>query len=161
VAVLKDGSILVGGSAQVGEASCVDDTATCPKFSPVLLKLTEDGAVDESWADEGRVLHTFESITPAHGMAVREDGKIALGGAMNNRDFMVMLFNEDGELDESFGDNGIAVTEFGDNTSRAYTVAWQQDGKIVAAGEVVLEVEGEKYGNYDFALVRYQAPPVR
>ncbi|MDQ5824207.1 MAG: hypothetical protein M3441_08345 [Chloroflexota bacterium] len=93
-------------------------------------------------------------------MAVRADGKIALGGALNNEDFMVMLFDEDGNLDESFGDKGVAVTHFGTSKSRAYTLAWQPDGKIVAAGEVVTEVEDQKYGNYDFALVRYQAPPV-
>ncbi|MDQ3703992.1 MAG: hypothetical protein M3437_02015 [Chloroflexota bacterium] len=160
VAVLADGSIVVSGSAQVGEVSCVDDTATCPKFGPVLVKLTQEGDIDESWGKDGLVLHGFTGTTPAHGMAVRADGRIALGGALNNEDFMVMLFDEDGDLDESFGDKGVAVTHFGTSKSRAYTVAWQPDGKIVAGGELVTEVEDQKYGNYDFALVRYQAPPV-
>jgi uncharacterized delta-60 repeat protein len=160
VDVLPDGSILLGGSGQVGEVECLDGESTCPKMGPVLVKLTEDGMLDEDWAMGGGVVYEFDGSTPAYGMAVREDGMIALTGAVNNDHFITMLFTEDGEVDTDFGEEGFAVTEFEAGQSTAYGVAIQADGNIVVAGEVIWDSEESEYGDYDFALARYQAPPL-
>ena len=51
-----------------------------------------------------------------------------------------------GDLDPSFGTGGKVTTDFGPASDRAFAVAIQTDGKIVAAGDS---------GSGDFALVRY------
>jgi hypothetical protein len=52
-------------------------------------------------------------------------------------------------LDTGFGTGGKLTTAIGNGIDRAYSVALQSDGKIVAAGT------SDSGGNYDFALVRY------
>lgn len=160
LAVLPDGRILVGGSGQVGEVNCIDEETFCPKFGPTLVMLGEDGLMDESWAEGGGIVYTFDDSVPMNSMAVREDGMIAGTGTLGGDIFATLLFGPDGYLDESFGEDGVALTEFEDATSRSYSVAWQPDGKLVAAGEIVTEAEESPYGDYDFALVRLQAPPI-
>ncbi len=54
-----------------------------------------------------------------------------------------------GTLDQTFGNNGIVVTQFGTGSNVPQAVALQADGKIVAAG---FSSNGT---NNDFAVVRY------
>ena len=56
-----------------------------------------------------------------------------------------------GSLDTTFGTDGIVKTPVGSNYDVAYALGIQPDGKIVAAGY------SNNGGNYDFALVRYNA----
>ncbi|HET9495871.1 MAG TPA: hypothetical protein VFR15_16720 [Chloroflexia bacterium] len=168
VAVRPDGSVIIGGSGQVGEYECLDGESTCPKMGPFVLKLTPDGILDEEWAQGGGVLYEFDETTPAYAMAVREDGMIALTGSLGNTRFITMLFTAEGELDTDFGDGGYEITEWvwtdenGEAVAdaTAYAAAIQPDGKIVVAGEVIWPSEETEYGNYDFALARYDAPPM-
>lgn len=53
-----------------------------------------------------------------------------------------------GDLDPTFGDDGVVATDLGPNMDSANGVAVQPDGKIVAAGEIA-------YGD-EFGLVRYK-----
>jgi uncharacterized delta-60 repeat protein len=158
IALRPDGSMLLGGSGQVGEVECLDGESTCPKMGPFVIKLTPDGVLDEEWAQGGGVVYEFDGSTPAYAMAVREDGMIVLTGAVNHDHFMTMLLTADGELDTDFGEDGVAVTQFEGGESTAYAAAIQPDGNIVVAGEVVWDSEESEYGDYDFALARYQAP---
>ncbi len=158
VAVLPDGSIILGGSGQVGEIECGDEGETCPKLGPVAIKLTTDGILDEDWAMGGGVVYEFDGSTPAYGMAVREDGMIVLTGSVSHDHFMTMLLTPEGELDTDFGEEGVAVTQFEGGQSTSYAAAIQADGKIVVAGEVAWDSEESEYGDYDFALARYDGP---
>ncbi len=63
-----------------------------------------------------------------------------------------------GELDRSFGQNGVVLTDFG-QTDQARAVALQPDGKIVVAG-TSYHLEGDPMLGrfyYSFALARYNA----
>ncbi len=60
-----------------------------------------------------------------------------------------LLVATDGDIDTSFGVDGKVITDVGDSWSKTYSVAIQNDGKIVAAG---YSYNGS---NEDFALVRY------
>src|SRR5262249_13391111 len=58
-------------------------------------------------------------------------------------------YNTDGSLDTSFGTAGQVTTDFAGIFQRAYSVALQSDGKIVAAGYAFISTTPE-----DFALAR-------
>jgi uncharacterized delta-60 repeat protein len=60
------------------------------------------------------------------------------------------LLSGAGSLDSTFGSGGIVTTALGSNTSAAYAVTLQSDGKIVAAGD-----EQTSIGADYFAVARY------
>jgi uncharacterized delta-60 repeat protein len=60
-------------------------------------------------------------------------------------------FAQDGSLDLGFGVNGKVTTAIGSGNDAGYSVAMQQDGKIVVAGN------STNGSNIDFALVRYNS----
>src|SRR3954447_6565953 len=49
------------------------------------------------------------------------------------------LIPTDGELDPSFGNGGIVLTDFNNSTDLANAVALQPDGKVVAAGTTYID----------------------
>jgi uncharacterized delta-60 repeat protein len=66
--------------------------------------------------------------------------------------FLLVSYNIDGTLDNAFGTHGGVTTPFPGNTfSRAFAVALQTNGDIVAVGQTGLTNTGPS----DFALVRY------
>jgi uncharacterized delta-60 repeat protein len=66
-------------------------------------------------------------------------------------DFALVRYNADGSLDTSFDGDGKVTTDFGASTDAGNSVIQQADGKLVVAGY------SDNGGNYDFALVRYNA----
>ena len=92
--------------------------------------------LDASFSSDGkttrRVTGNLEGATDA---AIQPDGKIVVVGsvAITQRDFLVVRYNSDGTLDETFGNNGAVTTDMsGMDQPRA--VAVQSDGKIVVGG---------------------------
>lgn len=66
--------------------------------------------------------------------------------------FLMVSYKTNGTLDNAFGIHGGVTTPFpGNNFSRAFAVALQTNGDIVAVGQTGLAVTGPS----DFALVRY------
>ena len=59
-------------------------------------------------------------------------------------------YKYNGTLDSSFGSNGIVTTSIGAVGDNVFSIAIQNDGKIVAAGFATIG------NNYDFALARYE-----
>jgi uncharacterized delta-60 repeat protein len=86
--------------------------------------------------------------------AVQPDGRILAAGVTNSRgtyDFVVTRYLANGSLDPSFGDGGVAITDFGGSWDWAYALALQKDGSIVIAGA------SDRGGSRGFALARYTA----
>ncbi|MDQ3928800.1 MAG: hypothetical protein M3328_06600, partial [Chloroflexota bacterium] len=161
VHVTEEGKILVGGFAQFGAPECgwypEDDlVVTCELYGPALARLNEDGTPDDSFGEEGKIISNFISSASGYSMAVREDGKIALGGSIGNDDFIVAVYNPDGTIDESFADGGAQTLDVG-GTDRVYAMAFQEDGKLVVGGHGV--VDSKDNLNWDFALARYNVAP--
>jgi uncharacterized delta-60 repeat protein len=80
------------------------------------------------------------------------DGKVVVVGSTYNGadlDFVVVRYNTDGSLDDTFGDHGIVTTGFGFGDDIAYAVAIQQDGKVVVVGTAY------NGSNDDLAVARY------
>lgn len=157
VHVREDGKVIVGGFAQFGAPECgwypEDDlVVTCELYGTALVQLNEDGTPDMDFGDKGRIISDFVSSSSGYSMAVREDGKIALGGSIGNDDFIVAVYNPDGTIDESFAGGGAQRLDIG-GTDRVYALAFQEDGKLVAGGHGVADTEDGL--NWDFALTRY------
>jgi uncharacterized delta-60 repeat protein len=84
--------------------------------------------------------------------AVQRDGRILAAGVTNARgthDFALSRYLPSGELDPSFGDQGVAISDFGKSWDWAYALALQPNGQIVVAGV------SDRSGSKDFALARY------
>lgn len=90
-------------------------------------------------------------------VALQADGKIVVAGHQGHVDtrafdplaFQVARFNTDGSLDTSFGDEGATNIHFltPEDSSIAYSLAIQPDGKIVAAGSTTCDTQRCYSGN--------------
>lgn len=147
VALQADGKIILGGTGTIASS---DDFA--------LVRYNSDGSLDNSFGSNGIVttaVGTGEDILWA--VAVQNDGKILAAGygisAVSGYDFAVVRYNQDGSLDNSFADNGIALTPVGTSSDFGIGLALQPDEKIVLAGASVTTA------GYDFSIVRYNNSP--
>jgi uncharacterized delta-60 repeat protein len=119
-----------------------------------LTKYLSDGTPDTSFGNNGLVITDFNgSSDRAWSAVLQSDNKIVVAGHAwvgSNFDFALARYNTDGSLDETFGEeeNGKTTTAFGSTIDKAFSVALQEDGKIVAAGYADIV-------DWDFALARY------
>ncbi len=153
LAVLPDGSIVVGGYASNGSNS---DFA--------LARYTVSGRLDTTFGNVGRVTTDFDGgDDQAHGLAVQADGKIVLAGSATTGAttvFALARYNSNGTLDTSFQDPnvgrtgtatpaGTVTTSFNGDTDVGNGVVIQADGKIVVVGT------SKNQTSHDFAVARY------
>lgn len=115
------------------------------------------GALDTSFADNGKAITNIGSDDYAEAMAVQPDGKLVVVGHANmggttGTDFVLVRFLRDGAIDPSFGTAGKVSTDIDGGSDQAFAVALQGDGKIVVAGSHDLSPKGKS-----FAVVRYNA----
>lgn len=99
------------------------------------------GALDLSFGLHGTGAFNLENTSQeARALALQPDGKVVLAGYIRtcagpcNYNFLVVRFNTDGTVDNTFGTNGAAVIDWFGQDESAYAVAVQADGKIVVAG---------------------------
>ena len=110
-----------------------------------LAGLTSYGELDINFGQDGLVTTSFpNSILSMANAAVLERtcdkpckivvaGTVAFAGSSN--DFALARYELDGNLDESFGDNGLVSTAFSAfSTDIVNAVDLQENGDIVAAG---------------------------
>jgi uncharacterized delta-60 repeat protein len=110
-----------------------------------LVRLNADGSVDTGFSGIGNGINSTFVSGQAYSLTLQSDGKIVLAGTARGisgtDDFCVVRVGTDGRLDNSFGNGGKAVIDFG---QYGMSVAIQHDGKMVVAGE---------YGN-EFGVIR-------
>jgi len=142
VSLQSDGKIVAAGYANIDGGN---------EFA--LVRYTSDGRLDYSFGTGGRVTTAFGieqgfSFAQANSLVVQWDGKIIAAGQafVGANQFALARYNSDGTLDASFGTAGETTTRIGRN-DRAFSVALEPDGRIVASGVT----------NADFALVRYNS----
>src|SRR5262245_39163322 len=124
-------------------------------LAPTLIYAqTQSGALDPSFGTGGKVTTDFGGSAGVSSFALQPDGKIvAAGGAFINGSpaFALARYNSNGALDAGFGAGGKVTTGFGGRYERATSVALQPDGKIVVAGQSVIDLFN------DFLLARYNS----
>jgi uncharacterized delta-60 repeat protein len=130
VAVQADGRVVAAGFAHTND-SIVSDFA--------LTRYDMAGVLDGAFGIGGRVRTDFGGrFDEALAVAVQPDGRIVVAGSSSDAtgsDMAVARYTSDGNLDASFGGDGMALVEFGGEAS-ARAVGLQRDGKVVLAGRV-------------------------
>ena len=96
----------------------------------------------------------------AHGLVLLPDGKIMISGSIDqptesDTSFALLRYNSDGSLDTTFGQGGLVKTNINNDDDRAYALARQSDGKIVAAGKRGIQFYPTEQRKGNVALVRY------
>lgn len=98
------------------------------------LTSAQDGFLDPSFGNGGKVVGDFEESTRFESMALQSDGKFVAVGA-RGLELMVARFLPNGSLDTSFGIDGFFFDDM-DAAANAYKVLIQADGKILVFGTV-------------------------
>lgn len=153
VAVLPDGRIVVAGASDAGGTA---DFAAA-RYLP-------DGRLDPTFNGTGTVLTPVgDGEERAYALVVQPDGKIVLAGWRSNSgsttaaayDFVLVRYNPDGSLDQTFDFDGKVVTPFGGrfNAAHGWAVALQADGRLVVVGDAI--VLTPTFFTNGFALARY------
>jgi uncharacterized delta-60 repeat protein len=124
-----------------------------------LTRLLPDGSLDNSFGSQGTVLTNLDLGIDGtlYKMAVTADQKIiAVGGIANDTEYsaFVARFKDNGELDATFGDNGLVLIDEGDQDDEFNAVYILPDGKILAGG---LTLDSANPGFYDMLLVKLEA----
>jgi uncharacterized delta-60 repeat protein len=123
-----------------------------------VARYNPDGSLDTSFSEDGWVIYP---ALPGHGigfydLVIQEDGKILAFGfetaeSYYHRMFLLVRFNPDGSLDESFGQSGAVTTDFPGYSTSPAQVLLQPDGKIVVVGIS----EDDDYSQDTASLARY------
>ena len=149
LAVQPDGKIVAAGFSYNGLQQDI-----------ALARYNTDGSLDNSFGGDGQVntnLGTDNGVGDiAYAIAIQADGKIVVAGTSDDGpsptlDFVIIRYNADGSIDNSFGNNGIVFTGFGGANAIVYALCIQPDGKILAAGST----NTGPLSTFDFAIVRY------
>ena len=134
-----DGKLVVVGQASNGGPS----TWVTARYSP-------DGILDTATFGAG-LGYVTGPLGSAARSAIQPDGKIVVTG-YSPLGFETVRYNTDGTIDATFGNAGIALTQFSaGSTDIAQAVTLLNNGKILVVGTTTLQ------NNTDFALARYNA----
>ncbi len=141
IVLQPDGKILVAGWSHDGSSNeHANDVA--------IVRYTSKGDLDTTFDEDGKVVIDFSVGNTNKNELLLDidllpDSKIVAAGSVNG-DFLAMRFNNNGNLDTTFGTGGKTITDIG-GYDVANSVAVQSDGKVILAGR----------GQQKFILVRY------
>jgi uncharacterized delta-60 repeat protein/uncharacterized repeat protein (TIGR01451 family) len=103
----------------------------------VLARFNADGSLDAGFGNSGKVVSDFGDHDWCFALALQQNGKILAGGSITLPGLSwpqnIVRYNSDGSIDNSFGQNGIAIN----NTNAGFmcnSMALQPDGKIITGG---------------------------
>ncbi|MEW6207716.1 MAG: hypothetical protein AB1631_05070 [Acidobacteriota bacterium] len=118
-------------------------------------RYTVDGNLDASFGSGGKASVDFSDSDFVGAMAIQPDNRIVLAGGSlvgtNNFNFALARLNEDGALDQTFGAGGKVTTDFCGDSEAIRAIAFQSDGRLLAAGQCRTATTG------DFAIARYNS----
>ena len=144
VVIQTDGKIVIAGYDEYNFRGV--------RASYLLIRLNSDGTYDPSFGNNSEVLTQVGTshLDYATSLLIKSDNKIIVAGSSysgSSDDFAIVQYNTDGTVDNSFGENGVLITQ----ASSGY------DGiaGIVLSGDKLYAVG---YGQYpgDFGtIVRY------
>jgi uncharacterized delta-60 repeat protein len=111
-----------------------------------VIRYNTDGIVDRTFGQAGAASTSFTPSEPEatpFALAIQSNGDILAAGTagqpgnpvfVTQADFALARYTAGGVADTTFGSSGEVTTAFGTNLAAIYAVALQSDGKIVAVG---------------------------
>ena len=118
-----------------------------------IARYNEDGSTDDTWDQDGLVFTGLDQADfTINAVVMDANKKIIVGGyfgtAPSNNLFAVARYHLNGQLDETFGDEGILLGSYGAQNNQVNTIVIQPDEQILIAGSSL-------QGNRDlFAIAR-------
>lgn len=147
LALQPDGKILAGGNT-------FQPDGNDQKSHFGLARYETNGNLDLSFEADGKVITGFSGNVVLEEIVLQPDGKIVAAGSgfanPSGSDHILTRYNSTGTVDNTFGNLGTVITDFGGSDS-ATTLVLQPDNKIVVAGAYTNLSDGTA----DFALARY------
>ncbi len=146
VLIQPDGKIVLVGSSKSNNQS---------DYNFTLARYNSDGTLDNTFGHNGAVFTTIgTSMSYPYSAQIQIDRKIVVAGLSFNGKKVITLvrYKVDGSLDNTFGSGGVVTTPIGVSDSEARSVAIQEDGKIVVAGDY-----SNGFNNNDFVIARYDS----
>jgi uncharacterized delta-60 repeat protein len=114
-----------------------------------LARYRSDGSLDPSFSQDGTELTPFSRDADANDATIDPDGRVVVAGSMDlggPLGFVVARYQSSGDLDSSFGSNGVVQAQFpGGDYDSLNAITTDDQGRIVAAGN----------HSVDLAVVRY------
>jgi uncharacterized delta-60 repeat protein len=138
MAIQPDGKIVVVG--YVGYDG-VEKSRTVRYRNFALLRFNPEGILDNDFGSNGMAtvpISGIENIATA--VAIQTDGKIIIGGSTRKAqdsasEFVLVRYNSDGSIDNSFGNQGKVIISEGVRGFISKRFSIQSDGRIVVLGQ--------------------------
>lgn len=128
VAVQNDGKVVVAGYVGESDKQCL-----------LLARFTANGALDQSFDQDGIALFTDTIAPEASDLAIQNDGKFVIVGSEDDG-AIVRRFNTDGSPDLAFGTAGqLNLKSITGIPSFATSIILQGNGKILVGGSCSLD----------------------
>ncbi|MEO8765511.1 MAG: T9SS type A sorting domain-containing protein [Ginsengibacter sp.] len=140
VAISNEGKIVVGGRTYLNNQD---------NFS--LVRFNNDGGFDTTFSHDGKQTSAFDVDDYfLESLAIQSDGKIVAGGFSETSDgssssFAAARYATNGDLDNSFSDDGFQSTSMGPDFNFGTSVAVSSSGRIAIGGT-----------NDNFAIILYK-----
>ena len=152
VVIQPDQKILLGGYA-------TNPASGTNEFT--LVRLDSNGKPDDTFGDQGIVLTNLEiGAAVANALTIQPDGKIVQAGqALRDATFRweiaIVRYHDDGSLDASWDEDGIAFTSIPNVDATINTIAIKSNNKIIVGG-----YSGTAPSNNLFLVARYETSGV-
>lgn len=139
-----DGGIVVSGYTTLLDFS----------FDLILVKYDSTGVLVPTFGNSGIVQFDNDIQDVGYDVTIQTNGKILVSGTsggffFDDRDFLLMRYDANGQIDTTFGNSGFVLTPIMNDFDEANAIAMQADGKIILAGKA------NNGSQNDLAVVRY------
>ena len=102
-----------------------------------LVRFNANGSLDATFGGTGIVTTDLGGNESGSDLVIQPNGRIIVVGktdASHSSDVLLLRYNSDGSLDNSFGEDGKIIKDFGSVPDSGNGIALQPDGMIVLAG---------------------------
>ncbi len=126
-------------------------------YDYLVVRYNTNGTLDTSFDGDGIVTTDVCYKDYAYSVAIQTDGKIVVAGSstdtitsISGRCFSLVRYNSNGSLDTTFDGDGKVFTKITNLADKAYSVAIQSNGKIIAVGN-----SADGVSDFKIAMVCY------